>query len=195
MKNLTPEMEAALDAGAVTFITAVTIDINDDPVDGKIRVHSGLGTFTIDAEEYIGIGDLGSIDAISQDGTTSPNGISMTISGLEPTLITSVLMDGYQGREVKIMLCVFIGDDYTNIHNHTIYKGLLDTMEISYGKTATITVHVENALIAWFRSNTTRWNQETHHRADPANVNDNFFNQVEVNSQKEIIFDPYIRSQ
>lgn len=194
MKDLTPEMEAALASNNVSSITAVYIDINDEP-DGKIRIHSGLGHFTIDGEVYVGVGDLGSIEAISQDGSTSPNGISMTMSGLDNELISDVLLDGYQGREVKIMLCVFIGDDYTTVHNHNIYRGLLDTMEIAYGKTATITVRVENALIGWFRSNTTRWNDATHKRQDPLNAGDNFFNQVEENVEKEIIFDPYIRSQ
>ena len=184
-------MTAALASNSVSMLTAVYIDINETD---KIRVHSGLGSFVIDSETYIGVGDLGSIDSITQDGSTSPNGIRLTISGLDTSLISDVLLDGYQGREVKIMLCVFIGEDYTNLHSHTIYKGLLDTMEIQYGETATITVNVENALIAWFRSNTTRWNQATHHRVDSGNSSDTFFNMVEITSGKEIIWDPYIRS-
>ena len=190
MKDLTPEMKQALSSNSVSLITAVYIDVSDTE---KVRVHSGLGDFKIDGEIYTGIGDLGSIDAIAQDGSTSPNGIAMTISGLDPTLISSVLLDGYQGREVTIKLCAFIGDDFTSIHDHITYSGLLDTMEINYGKTATITVNVENALIAWFRSNTSRWNANTHKRMDPLNANDNFFSEVEEVVNKEIIFDPYIR--
>jgi len=193
MKDLSPEMAAALQSDRVTMLTAVYIDINDD-VDGKIRVHSGLGNFTIDGDEYLGVGDLGSIDAISQDGSTSPNGIRLTMSGLDPDLISDVLLDGYQGREVKIMLVTFVGNDYTNLYNHNIYKGLLDTMEIQYGETAIITVNVENALVSWFRSNTARWNQETHFRSNPDNAGDLFFSRLDVMANSEIIWDPYVRS-
>lgn len=190
MKTLTTEMSTALASGNVTMLTAVHIDLSATE---DIRVHSGLGSFTIDGEVYTGVGDFGSIESIVQDGSTSPNGIKMTIAGLDTTLISDVLLDGYQGREVSVMLCIFAGDDYTDIHSHTIYKGLLDTMEIQYGETAIITVNVENALIAWFRSNTSRWNQATHHRMDDDNADDTFFEFVETNVEKEIVFDPYIR--
>jgi len=192
MKDLSPEMEAALDSGNVVMLTAVYIDINDTP-EGKIRIHSGLGNFVIGGEVYSGVGELGSIDAITQDGSTSPNGISLTMAGLDPELITDVLTDGYQGREVRIMLCIFNGNDYTDIHSHNIYKGLLDTMAIQYGKTATITVKVENALINWFRSNTSRWNDETHQMTDPDNEGDAFFSLLQDMSNREIVWDPYIR--
>jgi len=189
MKDLSPEMVEAINSSSVSLLTAVHIDIS--PTE-QIYVHSGLGTFTIDGNEYLGVGDLGSIDNITSDDTTTPNGIALSISGLDTTLIQSVLEDGYQGRPVVIYLCTF-NNDFELLYSHISYKGKLDTMNLQIGSTAIINVNVENDLVNWNRSNVFRWNTNTHIRQDPDNKDDKFFEFLSRNIDKELIFDPYIR--
>jgi len=188
MKTLSTEMRNALNADNVVLYTAVYIDVS--PTE-QIRVHSGVGSYTIDGEVFTGVGELGSIDSVQKDGSTSPSGISMTLSGLDPLLITSVLSDGYMGRKVDVLLCILV-NEYVDVHSHVLFSGRLDTMKILMGDTATIKVTAEDRLVDWQRGDVTRWNNASHQRILPAGVTDKFFEFVEQTVDKEIEFSPWI---
>lgn len=190
MKTLDPAMRAALYSDNVTLFNAVYIDVADDQ---KVRVHNSVGQYTIDGEVFDGIGDLGSIQNISKDGSTSPEGIKLTVNGLDPTLLGDVMLDGYQGRDCVVYLCI-LANGHQDLHHHIIFKGRLDTMTIALGETAMVEVNAENRLVTWSRGNTTRWNQASHKRTLNPGVVDAFFEYVEETADKEIQFDPYVEN-
>ena len=188
MKTLDPEMVTALNSGSVTLLTAASIEMSDTDT---VYVHSAIGNFTIDGNEYIGVGKLGSMDAIRKDGGTSPEGLKMTMSGLDTTLLSDVMTDNYQGRPVIVYFCI-LTDNYETVHSHIIFKGRLNTMNILFGETATITIEVEDRLIDWQRGDTSRWNDASHKRTLPEGTVDKFFEYVEETVDKNINFAPYI---
>lgn len=186
MKTLSAEFEAAIASGHVELFNAVDIDLPT----GHLRLCSAVGTYTIGTEIYYGAGDLGSIDAIQKDGSSSPEGIVMTLSGIDPGLVSDVMLEHYQGRPVNVMVCILASGI---VHAHIVFSGRLNTMDVTMGETAAIRVEAENRLVDWQRGSQSRWNDASHQRTlDTDQTPDKFFEYVEETSGKEIRFDPYI---
>ena len=187
MKDLPADMLTALASGNVSLFQAVEIDFMQA---GVLRVANAVGEFVIDGDTYYGIGTLGDIEAIEKDGSSSPEGLVMTLSGISPTMLSDVMTEHYQGKEVTLLTCVLYG---TTIHSDIVFRGRLNTMDVTIGEMAVIRVEVENRLVAWNRGSQSRWNDASHQRTlDAAQQPDKFFEFVEVTAGKEIQFDPYI---
>lgn len=191
MKTLPAGMYAALEQSRVVMVVAVDID-TDGTEGGMIRVHNAIGTLKIPAvtgDDYVGVGELGALDVIEKDGSSSPEGLSLKLSGIDITFLEDVINGGYQGRPVNVYMVV-LSLDYSTQYEHQIFSGKVDTMNIKLGKTAEVTCKVENRLIAWKTSNISRWNEKDHWRNAPET--DRFFQYVESVSSKELALDPYI---
>jgi hypothetical protein len=186
MKTLDPAMEAALESGHVGLFNAVDIDLPT----GHLRLCGAVGTYTINGETYTGAGDLGSIDTIKKDGTSSPEGVVMTLAGIDPSLVSDVMLEHYQGRPCSVLVCIIAAGV---VYAHIVFSGRLNTMDITMGKTAAIRVEAENRLVDWQRGSQSRWNDASHQRTLAADQKpDKFFQYVEETAGKEIRFDPYV---
>ena len=71
---------------------------------GNVRVWSGNNDATIEGETYLGAGSLISIGDIAETAELSSNGIPITISGMDSTVLNLALTENYQNRKIIVLL-------------------------------------------------------------------------------------------
>lgn len=82
-----------------------------DLLSGPKRVWAGFGKLqTIDGRQWDGIGDLGSIDAITQSFSASAPAGRITVSGVSPAVIAAAAnATEYKDRLIRVYLQAFQG--------------------------------------------------------------------------------------
>ena len=189
MKDINASGKAALNAGHVELLLAVEMDISDSET---IRVHTGIGDKVIETETYSGVGSLGTISPVVQQGGAKPSGISFELSGIDPTLLTKVMSYSYQGRDVRLIVVILDTTDYSIIDTNTVFKGKIDLMNIKSGQEGKVSVSAENKLVDWMRADKSRYTQADYNRTlTPAQSPDLFYAFLNEVINKQIEFTPY----
>jgi len=142
----------------LNFPSLVLVEL--DFADGVVRLCNAGYTFTWNGNEWLGIGTLGSIEAISEGLALQMYGCALTLSGVPPEMVSEALSQNYQGRSATIWLAP-LTTDYAFIADPVIvFKGRMDTMDIEMGTTATISLTVESRLVDWERPRVRRFNDQ-----------------------------------
>lgn len=166
---------------------AVEIDFDTAP----LYLWTGVGNISSGGKLYLGTGEFLNISGLDEVADMSAKGASITLSGLDPALISTALQEPYQGRACRIffgmlpiekellltesgeLLTLESGEaitleDFTSMS--LVFAGLVDRMPIaSDGATASITVTVESRWIELERPKVRRYtheNQITRHPTD-----------------------------
>ena len=128
------------------FFAAIEFD------DGTVYLHDDLGTITFGANDYLGVGNLGSVEGLEERSDGSPAGIVLRLSALSQTLLDEVLLEDYFHRPVTVYL------GFRNIATGAMivtpweqFHGHIDDMAVSAGQSPSIAVMVETELQAWDR--------------------------------------------
>lgn len=156
MRDLTIAAKNAF--SQLNFPSLVLVEL--DFADGVVRLCNAGYTFTWNGNEWLGIGTLGSIEAISEGLALQMYGCALTLSGVPPEMVSEALSQNYQGRSATIWLAP-LTTDYAFIADPVIvFKGRMDTMDIEMGTTATISLTVESRLVDWERPRVRRFNDQ-----------------------------------
>lgn len=145
MRSLHANIQNALDDAYVlpVMFTELVFD------DGTLRLHTDLGDITWGGHTWLGVGDLGSIDAIEERDDLSPTGTLLRLSGLNTTVLTEALTQNYFDRPANIyfglrdtVTASLVSDPYE------LFPGRMDQMKITIGDVQNIIeMAVENELI------------------------------------------------
>lgn len=155
-RTLTPTVEAALEAGHVPLIVLVEMDFPS----GFLRVNNSPVSFTWNSVDWLGVGRLGRIDAVSEGADLQARGLSFAISGIPAAHLAVALGQQYQGRSCKVWLAPLSASHAVLADPVLVFHGRLDTMDVELGDTATITVSAESRLADWDRPRVRRYNHE-----------------------------------
>lgn len=179
MRSLTTEAKDAF--RQLNFPSLVLVEL--DFVDGYVRLCNAGYTFTWNGYDWLGIGNLGAIEAISEGIALQMYGCRLTLSAIPPEIISEAFSQNYQGRTAIIYLAP-LNDDFTFIANPVVvFKGRMDTMDVSLGETATITLSVESRLVDWERPRMRRFNDADQRSQYP---DDRGFKYVDQMIQKDL---------
>lgn len=147
---------------------------------------SGLGNLAFGGETYTGVGDLLSIGEITETSDISATGINVALSGLQRAFIAIAIGYKYQGRPLTVFLGAFNDQGALIADPIIVFSGFMDTMTISEGaETSSISINVENKLVAFERSRVRRYTAEDQKIDHP---NDKGFEFVTSIVEKEIIW-------
>lgn len=114
---------------------------------GTIRVHDGAGTLSFGGNDYFGIGTYGSFDIVDENIDNVARGVRLTLSGVDSSLVSTVMTETYQGRTVTLYLGLLDEDMAFVDDPEELWSGRIDTMSISLDKdTAAISVACEYRL-------------------------------------------------
>lgn len=134
-------------AAAQNALAMVTLaDLNF--ASGTLYVHDGAGTLQFNGQSYIGLGQYGGMDAILEDTTSTAKTVILTLSGVEPGLVSSAMTENYQGRVVTL----YVGPLNINTLQWTpapepVWEGRMDYMTIDIQEaSATIQMNCEHRL-------------------------------------------------
>ncbi len=100
---------------------------------GTLYVHNGLGTYNWDSQDWLGVGDLGSISKVEEGTDVSPYAITLTLSGLDATISGAALTEDYYMRPVTVYLGLLDSDDVLIDTPSQIWAGLMDQMNLTVG--------------------------------------------------------------
>jgi len=99
-RNMDTAMASALSAKFLCPIFLVDLQINNE----TLHIWSGVGNFPWNGNTYTGVGDLGQIGPAREGIEIQANGASLTLSGVDPSLVADALSDIQLGAPATIWL-------------------------------------------------------------------------------------------
>ena len=151
-----------------------------------IRVWSGIDDLTVNSEAYTGAGDLLSITNIEDTAEIKSSGVSVSLSGMDATVLNLALTENYQNRFLTIFLGYLMGGTDQVAGVMTLFKGRMQTMAINDDPNgSTITIDAENRLIDLTRPSNFRYTTESQQFLHPG---DTCFRFVASLQDREIVW-------
>ena len=179
-RDITAGAQAQIDAETCSFAVFVELDFQS----GFVRLCNASVTLSWNTHSWVGIGDLGSIQVISESADLEAKGVAMALSGIPSSSISTALGEYYQGRSCKIWFAPL--DPTTDLpvaDPVMVFDGRIDNMQIELDTTATITVSAESRLADWDRPRVRRFNDADQKSVYPT---DRGFEFVEQMVEKEL---------
>jgi hypothetical protein len=178
-------MTAAIESGRVLVAILCRIELDS----GNVCVWSGRGDFIYGGETYSGVGNFGNVSSMDDAKGSVINGITLTLSGIPPEMISLAIGEHYRGRNVRIWI-VFFGTDGTTVLSDPIqrFAGRADIAKLNDGPdTAAISITVESRLVDIQRARERRFTHEDQQQRFPG---DYFFEYVPALQGRTIPFGP-----
>ena len=172
------DMIAALNQPHVSALYALKLDL----VSGMSRLHSGLGELVLGGEVYYGVGALGAVSPQKEQISTSPTKLSVTLTGLDNSLLAEVMRERIVDRMAWLYLVV-IGPAEVPLKACLQFKGRIAQTPVKAGKTNTIQLSVSNIFESWKQGLPYRCTDESHQRLYPG---DRFFRYQDQMANREI---------
>lgn len=137
---------------------------------------SGVGPIVVDAQTYLGVGSVTGVGAVIEGTDVTAAGTTLTMSGIDPTVLDECLTDIKSGGEAKLWVGAFSG--LTLIARYLWFDGVIDkAMSTQSDTTATISLALESRLLDLGRATQRRYTAADQNNVFPT---DTAFNWVEV---------------
>lgn len=173
MRDISTALSDKLLGKDVDLFVAVELMFNS----GALRIWSGIGDKSIGGQTYTGTGSLLSVGGIEESDDLSAPGASISLNGVDSSLVSLAIQEPYQNRDCRILLGS--GNDFFEI-----FSGFMDVMTIEdSGETCIINLTVESRLIILDRKVPLRYTQETQNSLYPG---DTFFSTVASLQDKKV---------
>lgn len=162
-RSLPGALLTASQQDAITPIMMVALDFSS----GFVRAHTGVGTIVYGGNSYLGVGTLGGISTVQETGELGANGVTLTLSGVDPANISRALGEHYQGRSATIYLGLADTATSVLIDAVTLFKGRMDTQTITLGEQGAISLKIESPVADWARPRVRRYNNADQQKLYP----------------------------
>jgi hypothetical protein len=115
---------------------------------GPLYVWSGAGNIDWNGHTWTSVVSLGSISTIEEGSDVQAKGITLTLSGIDPSLLGGVLTEFRVGLPVLVRFGLFDAEGTLIADPIISWAGRMDQPTINVdGTTATISINCENRLI------------------------------------------------
>lgn len=184
-RSLTAAIVAALAAENLTACMFCRLDFDSGTVFTTSLAHSK----DWDGQTWLGLGNLGNVEAITEGENIEAYGIRLTLSGIpvypaaDSALMSVMLSEAYQGRRVRIWFAPLDASHAVIADPVLVFRGRMDTPEIEVGSTASIKLPCEGRLADLNRQRVGRYTHEDQIARFP---NDRAFEFVPQMQQKEL---------
>ena len=183
-RTLTSGMNAVTTDEIVRPVYLVRMVFDTTEVTNELNMWSGLGDLVYDGETYLG--DLLSISSVKETADISASGLNVMLAGVKSSLVAVAKNQDYQGRPLTLSFGAFndLGDLVAD--PVVVFSGFMDTMTIAEtGDYSTISIAVENKLIAFERSKIRRYTAEDQKIDHPTDKGFEFVSNI---GEKEIVW-------
>lgn len=124
---------------------------------GELDLWTGLGNLAYGGKNYLGVGNILSMSSIKETKQVEAPAMTVTLSGLDESIIAIAMNENYPDRPAYIYLGAFDDNWQVITSPYLAFEGRMDTMPIEESDdTATVTLTIENVLIDLTKSNV--WN-------------------------------------
>jgi len=156
-RDLSVEFLAAAESDTLYLGLLVSIEFSSD----TSYMWSGYGNLDYDGNTYIGLGHLGTVTPIGEINDVSAKGITLNLNGIPSSLVSALLTQARQGRDIVCHLGLFNKDGTLIDVAEDVFKGLADVPTIVKGADgAYMTYTAENRLIELQKPNVRRYTDE-----------------------------------
>lgn len=169
---------AAMSDPLVNLIVATEIVFDS----GTTRVHSGTGTVILNGNPYLGVGVLGQIGEVKEQNTTSPTQISLTLAGIDTSMVSIFLNENCVGKFVSVFVGV-LDDNFNVVDADLIFKGKIRDTALLAGANSAINLTVSNVFEDWALGQSWRYNDESQRKK---NGDDRIFRYVSQMADRSI---------
>jgi hypothetical protein len=147
---------------------------------GPIHVWSGVGSITWGGKTWTGLGSLGNVSMIEEGATVEAKGITLTLSGIDPTLLTGILDEFQVGLPAIVSLGLFDTAGALIADPVGCFVGQMDqpTLDVT-GTSATISINCESRLIEMNVAVDRRYTNEDQQRDYPGDRGFEFVNSIQ----------------
>lgn len=148
---------------------------------GTVRLWTGYGDRTIEGNTYTGAGSLLSISGLDEVADLSAKSITVTLSGLDATVLSLALAEPYQRRKLRVLFGV-VG----NSASVEMFSGQMNTMTIEdSGETSTVSILVDSKLVELERASNRRYTSESQ---KSRHSGDTFFDYVAKLQDRQLVW-------
>ncbi len=149
-------LSQGLPAQAALICNFVYLDIPGETT----RLNDSACTIPWDGHNWLGMGQFGTIEPVSETLEVFAQPVVLTLSGCEPEWITAARDTAYKGREVVIYRGVFDARTVELLDDpEELWSGYMDFMELEFSKNSgTLRLHCEHRMRRLAR--TYRWTDE-----------------------------------
>lgn len=102
----------------------------------------------IAGEVYLGVGSFGSIETVSENNSTSPQQLILSLSGFDSLLIADVMNERSRGRNVSLMLVALDSDGKPAVAE-IVFAGQISNIGVTTGNNNEVAVTVSNRFERW----------------------------------------------
>ncbi len=182
MRTLTAELGTALVQPVVRLIYLVRIDFDS----GTVAWNSGYRDITFNSKTYIASGVLGSVSGVREEAGIKSSGITLTLSGVKPEMVSLALSEPYLGRKCWLH-CAVVDDAGIFDPNLAVllFYGKLDDLSGESGQSASFSISVRSRLSDWERERILRYTDADQQKLYPGDKGMEFIPQL---SQRKIIW-------
>jgi len=154
-------IDTTVKTAAAASVVRPVLMVEMDFAGGKQYVTNAPFDIVFDSNTYLGVGDLGSINNITEVSDIEATNLSLTLSGVKPNWISLALTEDFQGRLVTIYMAL-LDDQHVVIDNpFKLWEGRMDTMSVVLDKESTVSLNCESRLADLFRAKVFRLNNAT----------------------------------
>jgi hypothetical protein len=145
---------------------------------GVYHVWSGVGNLSWNGNVYQGVGDLGNVsDVVEGLSASRTDGMTLTLSGIDTTLLNDCMADVQVGAPVYIWYGLFSEGQILGAPAE-LFGGIIDKPSIQIGPdTMTISLALETRMMMFKRPTARRYTTADQRRLYPT---DTGFNWVEI---------------
>lgn len=180
-RNLTTAALNAVQAEVVDRTTAIALEF----ASGTVRMCGAPWSIFIDGDEFLGVGQLGSISTIEESAELQSYGLTIGLSGIPRDSVALALTQEYQGLPGTVWEVPLTAGGAAVADPIVIFRGRMDQLSIDLGETAMVTVKLQNRLTDWERPRVRRYTTEDQQRLHPG---DRGFEFVSATVEREIVW-------
>lgn len=115
---------------------------------GTLRLWSGVGSISWSGNNWVGAGNLLSVSEIDETTEIRAAGTTVSLSGLNPSIISAALGQARQGLPGRVWIGALAADGSIIADPFMAFEGRLDVPEISRSADAcTVSISYESRLI------------------------------------------------
>lgn len=157
MRALSSALASELDASKLKPFYALEFGFDS----GSLYLWTGLGNLIADGETWVGGGGVIAISTSSETVDLAANNVTITLNGLDSSILTIALAEPYRNRPFTLYLGCLDEDNQSVGSMYQLFSGRMDTMSVEdAGQTANISLAVENALVDLGRARIRRLTNE-----------------------------------
>ncbi len=165
-------MTRGLTAGALAQISAQDVRpillFEGQFESGMVRFWSGLGMLTWDGREWVGAGKLIGISAVEENTEVVASGITVTLEGVDPALVSVAIGEARQNMPGRIWVGFMDATGAIVADPYLAFRGRLDVPSISDSADGvTIGITYENVLGDLLRRREIRFTDEAQKALHP----------------------------